>query len=255
MERVGRKQFQGVLNIVRFNWHFYAIALPLIAVVVVGSMWLGYQLHLIAAIGSGLALLSIMISLIASWYIYDNSNLYTMDWLNKANLENAKTIVNINAGFDETSALLVAKYPNATLQVFDFYDRTKHTEVSIERARKAYPPYPGTNLITTNTVPLEPNSIDCIFLILAAHEIRSNEERIVFFQQLSNALTSKGSIIVVEHLRDFNNFMAYNIGALHFLSKATWKETFSKANLITGSETKLTPFISIFTLKKNGNPS
>lgn len=255
MERVRRKPFQGVLNIIKFNWHFYAISISIIVIVSILTLWLPSPWDWVADIGIFLFWSTIGLSLFASYYIYDQSNLYTLKWLNHSNIENAKTIVNINAGFDETSLLLAQKYPNAQLTVFDFYDPTKHTEVSIERARKAYPPYPGTKLITTNAVPLEPHSTDCILLILAAHEIRSNEERVLFFNQLRHALTEKGSIVVVEHLRDFNNFMVYNIGALHFLSKATWIETFTKANLTCESETKLTPFISIFIIKKNGNPS
>ena len=60
-------------------------------------------------------------SLLVSWYVYDLSNLYKLSWLFPNN-DNIK-IVNIHAGFDETSVLLSAKFPNAELIVFDFYDQ------------------------------------------------------------------------------------------------------------------------------------
>lgn len=249
MEGIKRTAFQGVINIVRFNWQFYVIAIIVIAGLQFAKGYLPAQLQFFTDIFLFLSALAILISLAVSLYIYDLSNLYTLDWLPVAS---PKKIVNINAGFDETSALLAQKYPNAVLQVFDFYDPAKHTEVSIERARKAYPPYPGTKTISTNAVPLAENSTDIIFLILAAHEIRNEEERILFFKQLKNALTSTGKIIVVEHQRDFVNFMAYNFGFFHFHSSAVWKKDFKAAGLHLEKEFKITPFISTFTLSKNG---
>ena len=105
-----------------------------------------------------------------------------LSWLDKFIPNENKIIININAGFDETSELLQAKYPNAALEVFDFYDPAKHTEVSIKRARKAYPPYKGTKQIITSSLPLQNNSVDNIFVIaFSAHEIRNDEDRITIF--------------------------------------------------------------------------
>ena len=91
-----------------------------------------------------------------------------------------------------------------------------------------------------------------MFLILAAHEIRNDVERIVFFKQLQKALTSTGKIIVVEHQRDIANFIAYNFGFFHFHSLKKWKATFKSSNLSIEKEFKITPFISTFILTKNG---
>ncbi|MDP1803130.1 MAG: methyltransferase [Bacteroidota bacterium] len=252
MEGIKRKAFQGVINIVKFNWQFYVIAIITIAGLQIAEQFLPPSARLFADFFILFSGLGILVSLAVSLYIYDLSNLYTLDWLTASS---PKQIVNINAGFDETSALLAQKYPTANLQVFDFYDPTKHTEVSIERARKAYPPYPGTQTISTNAIPLKENSTDIIFLILAAHEIRSEEERIIFFKQLKNALSSTGKIIVVEHQRDFANFMAYNFGFFHFHSTTTWKKAFEDSDLTLEKEFKITPFISTFIVSNNGATS
>ena len=193
----------------------------------------------------------VAISLMASFYVYDLSDLYKLSWASKTG--NEKLIVNINAGFDETSELLKSKFNNAELVALDFYDPIKHTEISIKRARKAYPPYPNTQHITTNNLELADNIADKIFVILSAHEIRNADERILFFKELKRIVKPEGEIIVTEHLRDIPNFLAYNIGFFHFYSKNNWLKTFEKSGFQINQEKKITPFISTFILGKNGN--
>ncbi len=250
METVRRTAFQGVINIVRFNWHFYVLALSLVAGLLCAAFFLPFPLSWIF-FGFVLAIISgTFISLFVSWYVYDHSRLYELNFLKPLQISSSQTLVNVNAGFDETSGILHSKYPDASLAVFDFYDPKKHTEVSIERARKTYPPYPGTKTISTKAIPLRENSADVIFLILAAHEIRNHNERVGFFRQLKNALKEDGKIVVVEHQRDLQNFFAYTIGFFHFFSNAIWKRTFKDSGLNIVSETKHTPFLSIFILQK-----
>ncbi len=250
METVKRKPFQGVGNIVRFNWHFYVLAVALLVAAVSGQKFLAAPFDQFVLLFAFAALLGMFISLIVSWYVYDNSNLYSLAFLEKMNIPSEAKLVSINAGFDETSAIIQSKFLNASLTVFDFYDSAKHTEVSIERARKAYPPFPGTKIIQTSAIPLDANSTDVIFLLLAAHEIRDDEERAAFFRQLKNALKPNGKIVVMEHQRDFNNFFAYNFGFFHFFSNAVWKKTFAASGLQVEQESKHTPFLSLFILQK-----
>ncbi|MCX6182619.1 MAG: class I SAM-dependent methyltransferase [Bacteroidetes bacterium] len=240
-----RKPFQGITNIIRFNWHFYVLSFVLLVV----------QLSFHYYFSSVLITLPITISLVVSWYVYDVSNLYQLKWLDELKKEENNKILNINAGFDETSVLLKQKFPSAELIVFDFYDPEKHTEVSIQRARKAYPPFPNTQSIKTSSLPLSDHSVDKIFLTLAAHEIRSDEERSVFFNELRRVLTPQGQILVTEHLRDLPNFLAYNIGFFHFIPKASWKKNFKDAELNISKEIRITPFITTFILEKYGTAS
>jgi len=255
MESISRKPLQGVTNIVRFNWHYYVIAFGMITLSVILAQFVPSGLYTLILFVITLASAGMLISLAVSYYVYDATKLYELEWLDQLNIKEKQTLVNINAGFDETSALLAQKYPGSDLIVFDFYDPIKHTEISIERARKAYPAFPGTQTIATSSVPLNENSADHIFLILDAHEIRDHEERAGFFKQLKNALKEGGTISVVEHQRDLNNFLAYNFGFFHFHSPSTWKNTFNTAGLHLSKELKLNPFITHFTLTKHGDPS
>jgi SAM-dependent methyltransferase len=245
-----RKPFQGVLNIIRFNWHFYIMAIGLAMLLLLLAGNVGATLQAYVYLAAVLVIGTTMISLLVSLYVYDLSGLYGFKWIEAQQSE--RLIVNINAGFDETSALLQSKFKQAELIALDFYDPAKHTEVSIKRARRAYLPFPNTRQTETHDLPLSGNAADKIFVILAAHEIRNELERARFFKELSRVLKPSGQLYVTEHLRDVPNFMAYNIGFLHFFSRACWLRTFASANFTLRQEIKLTPFISTFILDKHG---
>jgi hypothetical protein len=248
MESINRKPFQGITNIIRFNWHFYVGSFFLLVVIFLVSRLVSPHLAIIFWLAILAGILLISISLLVSYYIYDYSSLYSMDWLKDLNMHSGKDVVNIHAGFDETSALLMDKFPGINLTVLDFYDPLKHTEVSIKRARNAYPSFPGTVRISSTGSILSKDSKDLILLILSAHEIRQMEERIGFFKNLSVSLKTDGRMVVIEHQRDFPNFLAYTIGFFHFHSPKTWRQTFNGAGLKIKSQNKLNPFITIYIL-------
>ncbi len=247
-----RKPLQGVSNIVRFNWHFYALSLGVLSVLLIFYFYLSQPFKFLTTVLFFGIVLTNLITLLVSFYVYDLSDLYKLNWMSELRTAKKSEIVNLNAGFDETSELLQEKFKDARLSVFDFYDPAKHTEISIERARKAYPPYPHTIQMTTDYLPLADNSADQIFAVLSAHEIRDETERKLFFAEIKRVLKPGGQIIVTEHLRDTANFLAYSIGFFHFHSKAVWHKTFHSAGLKVSAEIKITPFITTFILEKNG---
>jgi ubiquinone/menaquinone biosynthesis C-methylase UbiE len=116
-------------------------------------------------------------------------------------------------------------------------------------------PFPKTIRTSTTHLPVQDESADNIFTFFSAHEIRNDDERVAFFNELNRVLTPEGQVIVTEHLRDTANFIAYNIGFLHFHSRWTWLQTFGKAGFKVSNEIKITPFISTFILNKNGTAS
>lgn len=246
-----RRKFQGVLNILSFNRHFYVIGILVwIALILIiyllefPSIW-----YWIISIAFTYGLL---MPLVISAYVYDFSGYYNFNWLKKLSLDKSKPkqIVNINAGFDETSFILKDKFPDADLKVFDFYDQKKHTEPAIIRARKVSLVYPNTKDIKSNKIPLEDNSTDLVFLLSAAHEIREEKERVAFLKECNRICKPNGKIITVEHLRDIPNFFAFSVGFTHFFSRKTWKQAFTNAGLLSFKERKFTPFMSIFESSK-----
>ncbi|MCH5598438.1 hypothetical protein [Niabella ginsengisoli] len=161
---VVRKPLQGTFNILRFNWHFYVFALALIICILLTAIIIPSILLYCLTI-AGLIILSLTTSLITSWFIYDYSNLYTLPWLNQFQKNATDLIINIHAGFDETSHIIETKVPHCDFYIFDFYNPAKHTELSIKRARAAYPPHPDTQAINTTKIPLKNHSVDKIFIL------------------------------------------------------------------------------------------
>jgi SAM-dependent methyltransferase len=189
--------------------------------------------------------------LLVSAYVYDFSGYYNFQWLKNFKLADHKDqqILNINAGFDETSFIIKNNFPKSDLKVFDFYNAEKHTEQAIIRARKVSLIYPNTQQIASNVFPLENESVDLIFLLSAAHEIRSHEEKIQFLKECHRVCKPNGNIIMIEHLRDFPNFLAFSVGFTHFFSKRTWRDAYKKAGFKRFEEQKFTPYMSIFNIR------
>jgi len=244
---VKRKNFQGVLNILSFNRHFYIIGLASLIALLTIRFIAGWPMALswiiIAAFAYGL-----IMPLIVSAYVYDFSGYYKFNWLRTevSKGEEVNLIANINAGFDETSFIIKSRFPESDLRVFDFYNAKRHTEPAIVRARKVSSVYPNTQQISSNSIPLTDGSADLIFLLSAIHEIRSHDEKVQFLKECYRACQPTGKVIIVEHLRDLPNFLAFTIGFTHFFSRSTWKDAFEHAGFSSFRETKFTPFMSVF---------
>lgn len=244
---IKRRKFQGVLNILSFNRHFYVIGLLVLAIIIAGLMLLKVP-TLWNWILIGAFLYGLIMPLIVSAYIYDFSGYYDFNWLKTHKLTDSKPkqLVNINAGFDETSFILNHKFPESDLKVFDFYNEKQHTEPAIVRARKVSLVYPNTQQIKSDEIPLDDKSVDIVFLLSAVHEIRSHEEKVAFLKECHRICKPNGKVITVEHLRDVPNFFAFSIGFTHFFSRKAWKKAFKEAGFSTFEETKFTTFMSIF---------
>lgn len=244
---IKRRKFQGVLNILSFNRHFYVFGLIVLTIIIISYLVFSWS-NLLFWIVILAFLYGLIMPLIVSAYVYDFSGYYDFKWLKSFNLTDFedKQILNINAGFDETSFIIKNYFPKSNLKVFDFYDAEQHTEPAIIRARKVSLVYPNTEQIISNTIPLKDNSVELIFLLSAAHEIRSQDEKIHFLKECHRVCKSNANVIMIEHLRDFPNFLAFSVGFTHFFSKRTWRIAFKEAGFTTFKEQKFTPFMSIF---------
>jgi ubiquinone/menaquinone biosynthesis C-methylase UbiE len=242
-----RKKFQGVLNILSFNRHFYVLGLGVLAILF-ASRWIIEWPDILFGSVILAFLYGLIMPLLVSAYVYDFSGYYDLHWMKDLTGDDGSVeqIVNINAGFDETSFLIEKRFPNAELRVFDFYNARQHTEPAIKRARKVSLVYPNTQTIPSNSIPLKDKSADIVFLLSAAHEIRSQEEKVQFLKECYRLCKQGGKVVMVEHLRDFPNFLAFSVGFTHFFSRSTWKNAFERAGFTRFQETKFTPFMSVF---------
>ncbi len=248
-----RGPFEGVGNVVRFNWPYYlaaAAAIVLLAVPVGISQGVLRSAFIITAV---LTVLMTAASIIVSWYVYDRSGFYRFEWLAGLSAGSKENILNINAGFDETTVILKQIFPNAEIMSCDFYEGDKHPAPSIRRARRRYPAIDGVRKISSDSIPFADASVNKIFAVMAAHEIRDAGERTRFFMEAKRCLTSDGRIVLVEHLRDLPNFLAYNVGAFHFQSRASWLDAIASAGLMVENEKKITPFLTAFFIKNGAS--
>jgi SAM-dependent methyltransferase len=238
-------------QVVSFNRHFFLIAL---SACVIGLTLIVLSessiLRMTLAAGVGLAVYFMFVSVAASYWVYDVSDLYKLRWWPARCLARSPNDgIVVHAGFDPASATIAAKFPQMRLRVLDFFDARKTTEASIQRAHRQNPSTHHEERIAAQAWPVESASQDVVFALSAAHELRQPPERAAFFHEARRVLKNGGKLIVIEQLRDAFNFACFGIAAYHFLSRRTWLQSFADANLTVADEFKITPLMRAFVLE------
>jgi len=243
---------RGVRQIIRFNWPFYAGATcaVVLATLAISRLPLSPAARAALYAATGLPAIWIVGSLVASWIVYDRSDLMRWDWIDRALGFHPDAWINIHAGLDESTMALRALFGRARWRVFDIFDPVEMTEPSIARARRF-----ALNPVVAETadfrrLPVATGTIDVALLLLSAHELRTDETRGALFAELRRVLGPGGRIVVAEHLRDWANFMAFGPGVLHFHSRRAWERCFARARFAIQSEFPITPFVRVFVLRR-----
>jgi hypothetical protein len=245
-----RGKWQGMISIARFNWPYYATAfVVLIASLALVFLLPGHRMKLVCSIISAAAAYFLFVSLGVSHFIYDRSDLYRWGWLDRA-LSGSKMnqAVFCHSGFDEASAQLRQNSDVAQWQILDHFDANQMTEASIRRARAIFPPTPGTRSSRYDAWPVAAQSTDVVFGLLAIHELRSVAERTAWFAEAKRCLRKDGRVVLVEHVRDMANFLAFGPGFVHFHSPASWRRCWEIIGFRSVDEFRVTPFVRIFVL-------
>lgn len=238
-----------MLAIVHFNWPFYVVALLVLLAGIAGLFTGGFF-----SPGSGLVVLGccwfLVGSLGVSHWVYDRSDLYRWSWLSRAlgNTTPAKILL-CHSGFDEASEMLKPRFPAVRWTVLDHFDPAVMTEASIRRARKLFPPTPGTIAAKYDHWPLAGGTQDAVFGLLAIHELRTVAERAAWFREAGRCLAADGSVVLVEHVRDLANFAAFGPGFLHFHSVGSWAKSWDAAGFVQKDHFRITPFLRVFVLQ------
>lgn len=245
-----RGKWQGMISIARFNWPFYVAAIAVLIPSLAGLFLLsGLALKLVCSVVFAVAAWFLFGSLGVSHLIYDRSDLYRWGWLDRAlSGSNMRQAIICHSGFDEASAELRRQFGAAEWQILDHFDANQMTEASIRRARAMFPPTPGTLSSRYDAWPATAESTDVVFGLLAIHELRSEAERSAWFAESRRCLRKGGRLVLVEHVRDAANFLAFGPGFLHFHSLASWRRCWESAGFRSVNEFRLTPFVRIFVL-------
>lgn len=239
--------YGGVAKIVRFNWPWYALALLVTIGAVTGfatgalpaGAWWPVCVALVLADGW------LLLSLLVSHVVYDRSDVVRGGWLGPPP---AGPVVVFHLGQDEATALLARRFPTANVRTFDLHDPARSGSPSLRRARAV-----ATTAATPaalDGIPLEDGSIALGVVAFAAHEVRAEAVRIAMFREFARVVAGTGRLLVLEHLRDGWNFLAYGPGVFHFLSRRTWLMTFAAAGFAVRRESRITPWTRCFELAR-----
>jgi ubiquinone/menaquinone biosynthesis C-methylase UbiE len=239
------------MQIVLFNWPYYVIAAlaGVTAITLPPLLPMSPVVRVLVGLGAGVAFFWLVGSLAVSYYVYDHSPLYKWEWVSALFPSKPRRWANIHAGFDETSAALRRLFPEGESTILDIYSPTEMTEPSIERARHRTPAVPSAQA-EVGSLPFGDGDLDAVFLIFTAHEIRDPDSRLRFFHELHRVLRTNGKLLLVEHLRDWLNLLAFGPGVLHFLPRREWVRLARKSGFVVADELSMTPFVRVFVLEK-----
>jgi ubiquinone/menaquinone biosynthesis C-methylase UbiE len=243
-----RAPYQGLLQIYKYNRPFYLRTVAGMIAAIIFSVWLPLALHIFVLLATGTAAFWICSSLLVSHYVYDRSDLYRLCWLRECLSRSPMRWINIHSGIDEISLAIALMFPGSEGQITDIYDPRQMTEPSIKRARRlAAVPSPSAD---TQTLPAQDQDFEAAFLIFAAHELRHHEARVRLLREVARVLRVGGEVVLVEHLRDWANFVAFGPGFLHFFSARTWQDAAHAAGMPIRLHRTVTPFVHVFVLQR-----
>jgi SAM-dependent methyltransferase len=246
-----RSRYQGILQVLEFNWPWYAAGFVILVTsyTLLQRMNLGPVINGIVSCGVSCALCWTIASVLVSHWIYDLSKLTKWNWVTGCIPALSGRAVSIHCGFDESIGDLRRIYPATPISVWDIYEPGLTTEGSIARARRNHTAPVATHVHYAR-LPESDDTLDAVFLIFAAHEIRSAKARDAFFHELFRLLKPGGTVLLVEHLRDWRNFLAYGPGFFHFLPAKEWLRLANEAGLLLTVQFRITPFVLVLKLSK-----
>jgi ubiquinone/menaquinone biosynthesis C-methylase UbiE len=246
------KGFEGVSNIVRFNWGYYLLSALAFgaAILILSIQALPWWFRTAALCGCICLVFWTCSSLLVSWYVYDVAGVMRWEWIRDRLQLAPRRWANVHAGLDQSTASLQRLFPGSEGAVIDIYDPKTMTEPSIARARRLYPSTEPFQPGQTGSLPLPNTDRDTVFLLFAAHEVRAVGDRTQLLRETSRVLNERGRVVMVEHLRDLPNFLAFGPGFLHFHSGRSWRDSIRKAGLQIEQQSRLTPFVRCFVLRK-----
>lgn len=235
-----------MLLILRLNWPMYAKASCLAGLLLLGAFRFEGAPKAAMLVAVGFTLFWTAASLGASWWIYDRARIYELGWLDRAPGE----WLNLHNGLDEMDAALRGRYGDSEGCVtLDIFDPGEMTEPSIREARRRLGGHEYRRA-SWRYLPAANQTFDTVFIVFTAHEFRRAEARERLFLEVQRVLRDSGRVVLVEHLRDLNNFAVFGPGAFHFLTRGAWLKAARPAGLVLKGEARMTPFVHAFEFGK-----
>ena len=235
----------GPLDVLRFNLRPFVMG-PVVAIaagtVALAPLPQAVQIVL-AATAVGATILTALAVTAIVW-VFAVGARHRWDWVRTASAS-PKHWINITTGFDDSTETLRRLLPASRGEAFDVFDPTIEHESALLTARSRYRPSGGHGSTGDLARSLGSGTSDAAYLLMSAHEARGSD-RAALFGAISEALTATGRLILVEHLRDLPNRIAFGPGANHFQTRDTWLQAIGDAGLVPIDEARLTPYVRGF---------
>lgn len=238
---------RGVRQVAQFNW----------PKLVGGTLAAGTGLALWrrlpwwGRIGTVAATYAVPASLLASWWTYDLSPLKQWRFFAPHLSGSTRRILLVIAGFDEVSATLADVFDAAENDGadIDVVDVVADPEATVRRARRLYPaeaPVVDPRALGAGQAP---GGYDLVLFAQSAHEIRDPLTRATMFAAARAAVRDGGAVVVVEHLLDLPNAVAFGPGALHFHTERAWLASFAAGGLRVREHSTVMPLVHCWVLE------
>jgi SAM-dependent methyltransferase len=241
------KRPSGAMRIFIYNWPIYVGTWTLGLAIVFAALAEPRLARPILVIGV-LPLVWSAASLLVAFHIYDRSGLHAGSWISPLLPASVQRWATVHAGLD-AEVELDAVMPGSCMARLDVFDRRLMTSPSIRRAR-AQPARAHVAAQCSPTALAVPDrACDAIVVAFTAHEIRDRLARERFFDELHRCLRIGGRAILVEHPRDFVNFLAFGPGYLHFLPRKEWLRLGAGAHFVVAQEMRVTPWVMALSLE------
>jgi len=237
--------------VIQFNKDKIFLGLILSIILITLSIYTAFWFSKFLFIFGLLILTNIILAIFASYQLYDKSNLYKpKELLQSLIIKKTDKAIFLHASFDPVSSKLEQMFKIGNLKIYNLYGNRHEDEKSIKISNKLFPPNPKQQVINPTNLPDNSNSIDYILAITSLHEILSQEKRIHFFKEANRILKDDGTLIICEQLKNWINFIFFNIGVFHFVSFNQWKDAIEKSNLKIEKVEKITPWGTMIFVKK-----
>jgi len=239
----------GAVRIFLYNWPIYVGTWTVSVVAMLVGLRTGGLLGGLVVAGASAATLWSALSLLVSHYVYDRSALASGAWVPSLLAGEPATWATIDAGLDAEVAL-DGVVPGTCIARLDMYDGEQVRAPSVRRARALTPRAHAATQTLATALPLAGASCDLVAVVFSAHELRNLEHRQAFFAEVHRVLRQGGRMLLVEHLRDVPNFVAFGPGFVHFLPRAEWLRLAQHAGFRVAIETRVTPWVMALALEK-----
>ena len=241
---VRRGPFHGAWRVVRYNSHWYALALIVCAASIVLAVTTSSPLA--RTLGVAVGVISawwLMASILASYWIYDRARLNDWTWLLEhiAEPRSGNRWLSLDVGSDLGAGALKDMLPGEVGTARTLALPSGGQTRSLSKAQADAPmvrPSRGRS-------DLDGQRFNRVFLLQAAHELRSREDRERLFEEIAEHVAPEGEVVVVEHGLDIPNLLVWGPGAFHHYPVREWIRLAEQAGLRLHHTGRHTPFVRV----------